>query len=153
MHKTKTSEYKAWARMKHRCYCKSYDYYKDYGGRGISVCDRWMNSYDNFIEDMGVKPDLSYQLDRIDNDSGYEPKNCRWVPCIINIHNRSITKLSIKDNIDIVNRYVKSEASYQQIASEYCVDYSTIYSIVKKYKNDMRILYDAYSLLQSWGNE
>lgn len=73
-----TSEYHAWDNMKRRCNNKNNPEYKNYGGRGIRVCDGWSESFENFIEDMGRKPSKRYSLDRIDNNKGYFKENCRW---------------------------------------------------------------------------
>lgn len=73
-----TSEYDAWQRAKARCYNPRDPGYKNYGGRGIRMCERWLNSSKNFLTDMGKKPQSNLTLDRIDNDKGYTPDNCRW---------------------------------------------------------------------------
>jgi hypothetical protein len=72
------SEYYAWQNMKQRCLNPRNKRYGDYGARGIKVCDRWLHSFKNFLEDIGYKPGPECSLDRRDNDGNYEPKNCRW---------------------------------------------------------------------------
>jgi hypothetical protein len=74
---SKVPGYDNWWRMIHRCTNSNWKHYKDYGGRGIKVCDRWMK-FDNFYIDMGPRPSDGHSLDRINNDGNYEPGNCRW---------------------------------------------------------------------------
>jgi hypothetical protein len=87
----KTPEYYAWAAMLQRCYNPNNSFYKRYGARGITVCERWKNSFADFYSDMGAKP-ANTSIDRIDNNGNYEPSNCRWATQKAQLANREITK-------------------------------------------------------------
>lgn len=72
-----TTEYNSWRAMKERCTNPNHEAYRNYGGRGITVCSRWLHDFEAFLQDMGQKP-RGITLERKDNDGNYEPSNCKW---------------------------------------------------------------------------
>lgn len=88
----RTTEYNTWLHMKDRCFNPNNNGYANYGGRGITICDRWLGEtgFENFLSDMGHKPSPKHSIDRINNDGNYEPSNCRWATAATQVNNRSI---------------------------------------------------------------
>jgi len=90
----RTPTYYTWQNMHTRCRNPNVPGYPNYGGRGITVCERW-KSFENFLADMGERPGRGYSIDRIDNDGNYEPGNCRWTTHVEQMRNTRRTKLSV----------------------------------------------------------
>ena len=88
--KTYSPEYAIWCHMKSRCGNSNHKDYKYYGGRGIKVCKRWLDSFENFFADMELRPSPKHSIDRINNNGNYKPSNCRWVTMDIQARNRRI---------------------------------------------------------------
>lgn len=85
--------WRRWLAMVNRCHLPTATSYKDYGARGIVVCDRWRRSFDAFFDDMGWPPTPGAQIDRIDNSGPYSPDNCRWVDQATNKQRTRSTRL------------------------------------------------------------
>ena len=97
---SKSKAYKNYFSMKQRCYNQKTTAYKDYGGRGITVCDRWLNKENGFkffLSDMGEKPTPKHSIDRIDVNGNYEPTNCRWADSFTQANNKT-TSINIEIN-------------------------------------------------------
>lgn len=94
----RTPENISYHNMKARCLNKNNQAYHNYGGRGITICDRWLESFMNFYEDMGKKPKGS-SLDRIDNSKGYSKENCRWADKVTQALNTRVRSTTGKSNI------------------------------------------------------
>lgn len=87
---TKTSEYKIWSGMITRCFNSKSQYFKRYGGRGVTVCKEWL-SFESFINDMGKRPSKKHSIDRINVNGNYEPLNCRWADNKTQMRNKENT--------------------------------------------------------------
>lgn len=115
---TKTPTYISWIDMKTRCYNQKYRQRRNYKDKGITICDRWKNSFENFYQDMGKRP-AGKTLDRINNDGNYELNNCRWATAKQQANNTS------KNCIILFNKQAKTLAEWSQFLN---IKYSTIHS-------------------------
>jgi hypothetical protein len=82
-----TPTYFVWRNMRSRCYNENDINFKNYGGRGITICNQWRHDYDTFVDDMGIRPD-GLTLERKNSNGNYEPENCRWATYIDQLNNR-----------------------------------------------------------------
>ncbi|OHO94463.1 MULTISPECIES: AP2 domain-containing protein [Staphylococcus] len=110
---SKTDLYNRWKGIKNRCLNPNATAYKDYGGRGINVCERWKKDFTNFLKDMGEPPTKHHQLDRIDNDGDYEPSNCRWVLSLQNNNNQRKRKSNKTGYPNVYRKREKFESCFQ----------------------------------------
>lgn len=98
----KSPEYQSWASMLGRCFNPNRSHFHRYGGRGITVCERWRNSFQTFLEDMGPRPTPKHTLDRFPNNSGnYEPGNVRWATRKEQSRNRGNNTLITADGLSL----------------------------------------------------
>lgn len=112
--KNTSSTYNSWHSMKNRCLNPKTPNYKEYGGRGIMVCERWI-VFENFLADMGERPE-GKTLDRIHNDGHYEPSNCKWSTPKEQANNRRNTKLD-EEKINEIKRLTSKGWSNRKIAN------------------------------------
>lgn len=83
--------YRSWTSMKRRCTNPNSNRYRHYGARGITICGRWLHSFENFLADMGERP-VGTSIERVNNDGNYEPDNCKWATAIEQANNRRASR-------------------------------------------------------------
>lgn len=98
--KTKHALYQTYCGMHNRCYRPNQPAYKNYGARGITVCERWRNSFEAFLEDMGPRPP-GHSIDRIDTNGNYEPSNCKWSTVKENCRNMRTKRMVVIDGVEM----------------------------------------------------
>lgn len=129
--KSNTPEYSIWKGMKERCNNPKNKSYHNYGGRGIKVFDRWLDSFENFINDMGERPSKNHQLDRINNDGNYEPSNCKWSTRSENTINKR-HKLGVSGHKNIVlDNKIKTENCYYTMIKRKGKTRTSFYTILE----------------------
>lgn len=121
--KTLTPIYKVWMNMRARCKYPTSNGYKNYGGRGIKVCDRWQE-FQNFLEDMCDKTSEGLTLDRIDNDGDYEPSNCRWA---------TIEEQAINKRSTIFVELNGQQVKLQELSEQTGIDYHKLHNRIFRY--------------------
>ena len=124
---SKTVEHSAWLEIKRRIFDTTRPGYNNYGGRGISMCADWVDSFETFYKDMGPRPE-GYSIDRIDNDGNYEPSNCRWATRTQQNQNSRACKLTA----DIIRDIRASSLTQRELSEAYEVSPSTISSILSR---------------------
>ncbi len=124
-----TKIYQVWISMRDRCNNPNNKAYKNYGNRGISVCDRW-NSFENFLADMGKCPD-GFVMDRINNDGNYETSNCRWIDRKTSAINRRGRKLSM-EKANEIRRLYSEGYTQREIAKQFNISHPMVSAIINK---------------------
>lgn len=123
-HTHKSKEYGAWVDMKRRCLNPNAKNYARYGGRGITVCPQWVNSFEAFLADVGAAPQTHRaSLDRVDNDGNYEPSNVRWSTPKEQTRNRKVTKKVV---------IAGEELPLAEVAERWGVNYHTVLARYRK---------------------
>lgn len=133
-----TPEYAVWCTMKARCSNPNNEKYMSYGGRGIEVCKRWADNFQNFIDDMGKRPSKRHSIERKDNNGNYEPSNCEWALPAQQMKNQRRSKLydlngkmfNLKEIAEIlsINHHSLSTRMHTfkepiEVAVEHCLNY------------------------------
>jgi hypothetical protein len=138
-----TPEYRAWADMKSRCLNPSIKNYPYYGGRGISICKQWIDSFTSFLSDVGFRPSDLHSLDRIDNNGNYQPGNVRWATAKQQTENRRPERRA-RRNSKTSELYISihpGTGKYQlTIRGKYCGLFSTIKSAKRARKERQSFL-------------
>lgn len=119
---SRTPEYKVWNNLKNRCTNPNIAGYKNYGGRGITVCNEWFE-FSNFIKDMGNRPSKNHSLDRINNDGNYCKENCRWATKNEQVRNR---------RPNIIVEYLEEKYILKDLAKKVGLNYQLIQRRINK---------------------
>ena len=124
--------------MKYRCYNPTHERYKNYGGKGVTVCDRWLDSVLNFVEDMGLPPGDDYEISRKGDKGNYEKNNCEWKKKFDNSSEakrgeRHPSSVLTEEQVLCIRALSEKSGKHyvaKNIAKELCVDKNTIRNIL-----------------------
>ena len=134
-----TPEYDAWRHMKDRCFNPNHKAYSNYGDRGITVCDRWKNSFQNFLADMGSRLTAKHSLDRIDNDGDYSAENCKWYTKAEQDNNRRSNRLITIDDVTLTITQWENKMGFKRMTIQNRLnrgwsEYDAVMTLVRQYK-------------------
>ncbi len=128
-----SKEYSSWHHMKQRCLNSNSDSYNYYGGRGITICEEWIDSFEQFYKDVGSMPAKGYTLDRINTNGNYEPSNCKWSTRKEQSINRRGLKIKNKVEADKIRKlYASGNYTQQELADKYNCCLGTISDVINK---------------------
>lgn len=127
---SRTPEYTSWRAMWERCGNPAGVDYPRYGGRGITICERW-KCVKTFVSDMGQRPGKGYSLERVDNSGPYTPENCRWVTKDVQGQNRRSTRLN-PDKVNEIRGRAEHGEPHWHIAQRFGVERSTVTKVVAR---------------------
>lgn len=123
-----------WTGMRQRCLDQSYERYQDYGGRGISICEEWLEDFWTFVDDMWPKPSREHSLDRRDNDGPYSKDNCRWATVEEQMDNRRNTRIDADGRARVMDMYQNTGLPKRQIARTLGLPYDAVMRTIKNSK-------------------
>jgi len=122
-------EYWIWRGIKQRCLDIKHEHYENYGGRGITICDEWLD-FETFYKQMGARPSKGYSINRINNDEGYYPGNCEWTTQDIQMHNTR-TNVFTEELVKQAREMYSNNYTTSEIAKALDTTYASTYAVVK----------------------
>lgn len=120
---SKTPEYETWTKIMQRCYNPNVERYRNYGGRGVEVCERWIESFEAFYEDMGSRPGPEYSIERKEVNGDYSPNNCYWATEFEQSRNRTTNRVVLYQGKEMIAKDVAISAGVSYVQLRYHLDH------------------------------